>query len=46
MFAGIGTDLKILIGLVQVLGAMGVTFSIQFPPLYSSVLMWISVIEE
>jgi hypothetical protein len=44
-FEAFQADLKIFISLVQVLGALGTTYSIPFPPIYSSVLRWLSVLE-
>lgn len=37
-------DFKILISLIQVLGSLSVSFSIPFPPLYSTVMSWLNVI--
>ena len=45
MPAGLQVDFKILISLVQVLGSLKVTFSIPFPPIYSFVMRWLSVLE-
>ena len=42
---GLQVDFKILVSLVQVLGALKVTFSIPFPPIYSFVMRWMSVLE-
>ena len=44
-FAGVSTDFKILISLVQVLGSISATFSISFPPIYSNVMQWLSILE-
>ena len=39
------TDLKVLISLVQVLSSLSLTFSISFPPIYSSVMRWLGMVQ-
>ena len=41
----LGTEFKILISLVQVLGSLKVVFSIPYPPLYVQVTGWLSLLE-
>ena len=41
--AGWQVDGKILVALAQVTGALSLTFSISYPPLYSTVLRWLNI---
>ena len=41
----LGTEGKILISLVQVIGSLKVVFSIPYPPLYVQVTRWLSLLE-
>ena len=43
--AGLGVDFKILISLVQVLGALEVNFSIPFPPIFSGLMRVLGTVE-